>query len=118
MPPHARIVVENPSDGGLYYWLAKLYAFAFLAGFAIAVFALFGVFVWFSARLPPLPDLASYADEAPGVTTVYGQDGAILAEWATQRREIVSLDRVPETLVNAFVATEDRRFFWHGGIDY
>ncbi len=118
MPPRARIVVENPSDGGLLYWLARLYGFSLIAALSIGLYVLFGVYIWFSARLPPLPDLASYADEAPGVTTLYGQDGAILAELATQRREIVSLDRVPETLIQALVATEDRRFFSHGGIDY
>ncbi len=112
-----RVVVANPTDGGLLYWLVKLYAFAALSVGALCLCGLFGLYVRFTAQLPPLPDLAHYADDAPGVTTLYGQEGSILAELATQRREIVSLDRVPQKLIDAFVATEDRRFFFHGGID-
>src|SRR5690349_1736219 len=118
MARRSRITVANPADGGLFYWLVKLYLFAFLCVGAAGLYALFGLFVYFSADSPPLPDLHRYADTAPGVTTLYGQDGSILAELATQRREIVSLDRVPPTLIDALVATEDRRFFSHHGIDY
>src|SRR5437879_5125914 len=91
-----RVDIANPTDGGLGFWLIRLYAFALLALAAFGAYALLGLYVYFSAQLPPLPDLAHYADDAPGVTTLYGQDGAILAELSTQRRELVSLDRVPE----------------------
>src|SRR5690349_3753160 len=104
--PRTRVTIANPADGGLFYWLVKLYLFAFLAVGAISLYLLAGTFVYFSADSPPLPDLAHYADAAPGVTTLYGQDGAILAELAHERREIVSLDRVPPSLIDAFVATE------------
>jgi penicillin-binding protein 1A len=113
-----RIEIENRSDGGLFYWLFRLYSFAFLGTLFTGLYTLFGIYVYFAARCPPLPDLRSYANEAPGVTTLYGQDGSILAELATQRREIVALDKIPQSLIDAFVATEDRRFFTHGGIDY
>src|SRR3954468_3463012 len=51
------------------------------------------------------------------MTTLYGQDGTLLAELSTERREIVPLDHVPQTLIDAFLSTEDRRFFSHGGFD-
>jgi penicillin-binding protein 1A len=40
-----------------------------------------------------------------------------MAELSTERREIVPLDHVPQSLVDAFLSTEDRRFFSHGGFD-
>ncbi|MFI5289721.1 MAG: transglycosylase domain-containing protein, partial [Polyangia bacterium] len=112
-----RVVVENPADGGLFYWLVKLYALAALALGMVLVFIGLGVYVHFARELPPLPDLATYARTAPGVTTLYALDGAVIGELATERREIVPLERVPEPLINAFLSTEDRRFFHHGGLD-
>ena len=40
-----------------------------------------------------------------------------MAELSTERREIVPFDHVPQTLIDALLSTEDRRFFSHGGFD-
>ena len=112
-----RVAIANPSDGGLVYWLFKLYAFAACAGMAALAFAGIGVYLHYCKELPAIPDLSTYASTAPGMTTLWGQDGTLLAELSTERREIVPLDHVPQTLVDAFLSTEDRRFFSHGGFD-
>ena len=112
-----RVAIENPSDGGLLYWLVKLYAFAACALGMAVVFVMGGVYVHYCKELPPLPDLSTYAATAPGMTTLWGQDGTLMAELATERREIVPLDHVPQSLIDAFLSTEDRRFFSHGGFD-
>ncbi len=48
---------------------------------------------------------------------VYSADGAFMAEFGVERRSPVSFNAVPPTLVNAFLATEDSRFFEHEGVD-
>src|SRR4051794_39005512 len=111
----ARIHIENPSDGGFFYWVARLYAFAFLACLSTAAYLLAGVYIYFASTLPPLPDLSHYADDAPGVTQIVAGDGTLLAELSRERREVVPLDKVPDPLIDAFIATEDRRFFSHSG---
>jgi penicillin-binding protein 1A len=121
-PPGAgarrRIQIDNPHDGGFIFWLVRLYAFAAIALLSTAAYLMVGVYIYFSSTLPPLPDLSRYADSAPGVTQIYGADGTLIAELSRERREVVPLDRVPQQLVDAFIATEDRRFFSHSGIDY
>jgi len=112
-----RVQVTNVSDGGLLFWLARLYAFALftLGAMVVAIGVL--VYAHFARQLPPLPELSGYAQSAPGITTLYAQDGTIIADFATEHREVVPLEKIPQQLIDAFVATEDRRFFNHGGLD-
>jgi len=52
-------------------------------------------------------------------TRIYDRNGELLAELDEEgRRTIVGYDEIPEFLIKATIATEDRRFFEHGGIDY
>ena len=75
-------------------------------------------YLYFAATLPPMPDLARYQAEVATTTVVRGWDGTPLAEFATERREILPFERIPHRLIEAFLAAEDRRFYEHGGIDY
>lgn len=54
----------------------------------------------------------------PQATRVYDRTGVILTHLAPERRIVVPLDRIPASVVGAFLAIEDRRFFQHDGVDY
>ncbi|HRI53021.1 MAG TPA: transglycosylase domain-containing protein, partial [Pseudomonadota bacterium] len=112
-----RIQITNLADGGFIYWLLKYYLFAGLGLLLLLLHAVVGVYVYFARTLPPLPDLATYAERAPGITRIYAGDGSLLSELASERREVVPLSRIPRPLVDAVIATEDRRFFEHWGLD-
>jgi penicillin-binding protein 1A len=49
---------------------------------------------------------------------IYSRDGYLIEEIGQHRRVLVKYDEVPQHVVQAFIAAEDRRFFEHPGIDY
>lgn len=81
-----------------------------LAGLVVAVYA-----AWLFHDLPDASELADY--RPPTATRVYAGDGTLIGEFSDERRIYVSYDQIPTTVVQAFLAAEDRNFFQHGGID-
>ncbi len=49
---------------------------------------------------------------------IFSRDGYLISEIGSRKRVPVTYDEIPEHVVLAFVAAEDRRFFEHPGIDY
>jgi penicillin-binding protein 1A len=87
----------------------------------VAVFALIGfanVCAYVYLR-PALPDVSSLRDVQLQVPLrVYTRDGRLIAAIGDQRRIPVRYDQLPPRLVQAFLATEDDRFFQHHGVDW
>jgi penicillin-binding protein 1A len=118
MPPFDRVEVVNPSDGNFLHWLLKFYAFGALCGLGLMFLTGLGIYGYFNARLPVLPDIDRYEHEAAESTVLRGWDGTVLADWATERREVLTARQVPPRLIQAFLAIEDRRFYEHAGLDF
>ncbi|HEX3912241.1 MAG TPA: penicillin-binding protein 1A [Steroidobacteraceae bacterium] len=49
---------------------------------------------------------------------IYSRDGKLIQSIGEQRRIPVRYDQLPKTLIQAFLATEDDRFFRHHGVDW
>jgi penicillin-binding protein 1A len=68
---------------------------------------------------PSLPDVDSLRDVQLQVPLrVYTRDGKLLAAIGEQRRIPVRYEQLPKKLIQAFLATEDDRFFRHHGVDW
>jgi len=74
-----------------------------------------GAVLWLQRGLPS-PSLLESVQPLVGAT-VYARDGRILHAFARENRVIVALDDVPAALVDAVVATEDKDFRSHWGVD-
>jgi len=70
---------------------------------------------WLAYDLPDLSRLTN-ADRRASVTLVTA-DGQILASYGDLYGKAVKLDQLPSYLPDALLATEDRRFYAHFGID-
>src|SRR5260221_754049 len=79
---------------------------------AIAMGVVFG---YFALTLPEPGDLPS-AERRPSITLV-SSDGALLATYGDLFGDPVSLREMPKYLPDAVIATEDRRFYSHFGVD-
>jgi penicillin-binding protein 1A len=64
---------------------------------------------------PGIGDLRKAKAATPSV--VMSSDGVVLAEFKRLNREWVPLDKISTSVVDALIATEDRRFYEHHGID-
>jgi penicillin-binding protein 1A len=83
-----------------------------------AILVVLGVlfYGYITQNIPSIDALRNYAPST--VSKFYADDGELIGEFFTEKREVVSLDRLPAQLIHAFVAGEDSRFFQHKGLDY
>lgn len=67
------------------------------------------------SELPSVESLKTVELQQP--MQIYTADGKLIGEVGEQRRIPVRLENVPKRLVDAFLATEDSRFYEHHGLD-
>ncbi len=77
--------------------------------------ALAGAFIALTHDLPQIRSLESFRPDA--VTRIYSADKVLIAELFLEKREPVPLDVIPHYLKAALIATEDRKFYTHSGVD-
>lgn len=85
----------------------------------LAVLGAVAAGILYTAVASKLPDVEALRDiEMQEPLYVYAQDGRLIALFGETRRYPVQIEDVPERLKQAFLATEDARFYEHSGIDY
>jgi penicillin-binding protein 1A len=91
----------------LVWWVGSRTALLGAAALATAT-------AYYVAMLPPLDDLLDPRDG--GSVTLLDASGDTFA-WRGQQLGLTRADQVSPHLINAIIATEDRRFYWHFGVD-
>ena len=78
----------------------------------------FGV-TWQTCGLGGCPDVAEIAAMRPGGAPVLvDRSGEVFGDLSRSRRRLVRLSEIPDSVADAFLAVEDKRFFEHEGIDW
>ncbi len=69
----------------------------------------------YGKELPDYRQLSKY--EPSVVTRIHAGNGALLAEYAKQKRVFVPVNVIPEKVKEAFLSAEDKDFYKHFGLD-
>ncbi|MCB1936908.1 MAG: penicillin-binding protein 1A [Nitrosomonas sp.] len=96
-------------------WLYYFFITTVGLGVIGVLLLVFAALVTFSS-LPSLNVLTDYRPKIP--LRVYSDEGLMIGEFGTERRDLVTIQEVPEHLIKAILAAEDDRFYEHSGIDY
>ena len=96
-------------------WLAYFLISCFSLGLIGILLIIFAALVTFSS-LPSLETLTDYRPKIP--LRVYSDEGLLIGEFGTERRNLVKIESVPTHLKQAILAAEDDRFYEHSGVDY
>jgi penicillin-binding protein 1A len=93
-------------------YLFGLACAGFLVVAAVAAVYLGGV----SRDLPNYEVLASY--EPPVATRVHAGNGALMSEYAREKRLFLPIQAIPDRVKAAFLSAEDKNFYNHPGVDF
>ena len=97
----------------------KLFRLGFigLLVMSVAVIAVMStVYLIYSPQLPSVDTLKDVKLQTP--LKVLSREGKLIAVFGEKRRIPMRYEQIPQTMINAFLAAEDDRFFEHPGVDY
>jgi penicillin-binding protein 1A len=74
-----------------------------------------GLYLYVKPELPSVETLRDVRWQTP--MQVFTADGHLVSQFGEKRRIPIKLEDVPQPLIDAFLATEDSRFYEHFGVD-
>ncbi len=120
---HVRsLSLDGVGQGTLLQRISQLVVVSAIAGLLVAALALPAVGgLGITARniAGGFLDMPSNLETPPPPqrSTIYDAEGGVIAEIFDQNRELVELENVSDEMIDAILATEDARFYEHGGLD-
>jgi penicillin-binding protein 1A len=98
--------------------MIRLIGYFFGIGTMLALLVAAGVAVYIGHLTKDLPDYEVLAKYEPPVTTrIHASDGALMGEFARERRLYLPIQAVPDRVKAAFLSAEDKNFYNHPGVD-
>jgi penicillin-binding protein 1A len=99
--------------------MLKILKSIILTGFigTFLILAIFFTVLW--KYSPELPSYSKILEYKPDLSSrLYASDGVLLKSFHREERIFVPIDRVPPNLINAFLSSEDKKFYSHIGVDF
>ena len=85
------------------------------AGFYCLLFLIFGVWSGLLGHMPNREELRTL--ETANATEIYSADSVLIGKYYIENRTEIKLENISPYVITALLATEDKRFFEHSGID-
>jgi penicillin-binding protein 1A len=92
----------------------KIIKLSFLLLF-LAFLGLIAIYISLKDDLPSVESLREVKWQTP--MQIYSSDGKLISQFGEKKRIPLTLDQMPQQLINAILATEDDRFYYHFGVD-
>ncbi len=93
-------------------WFAIISLILILSGSTIG-------YILYSRWTKDLPDVNSLRNvQYQTPFSIYTKDRALIAQFGEKKRTPISINKIPQQLINAFLAAEDDRYYSHPGVDY
>ena len=97
----------------------RLFGYLFGIGTAVLFLVAAGVYLYAADLEKELPDYEVLNRYEPPVTTrIHASDGALMTEYARERRLYLPIQAIPALVQHAFMSAEDKNFRKHGGVDF
>lgn len=97
-------------------WLLWFVLVNFILGGLIASAAALYYYLTIYPTLPNPAELKTVSYQVP--LRIVTEDGKLISEIGTKKRVPLEYSEIPERMTQAIIASEDERFFEHGGVDY
>ena len=96
--------------------ILKILIIFFTLSSLIMILFFFGLLWKYSPELPSYSKILQYKPELS--SRLYSSDGVLLKSYHREERIFIPIERIPKKLINAFLSSEDKKFYSHFGIDF
>lgn len=86
----------------------------FSVGLSLLVLSCASIII-LTLQLPDISQLENISLQRP--LRILSQEGLLIDEYGEKHRTPLPMNRIPKSLINAVIATEDQRFYDHHGVD-
>ena len=99
-------------------WIGRsaLWLIGWIVAASVSALVLIGIAL--AIAYPNLPEISGLMDYRPKLPMrILSSDGVLLGEFGEERRNFTPLAKIPKVMQDAVLASEDARFYEHGGVD-
>jgi len=94
--------------------LAKIFIPLILLNFLVIIFFYYA-YIFYSKNLPDIHEITNY--EPKTLIKIYDKHDKLIGLFFDEKREFININKIPPTIINAFLSAEDKNFFKHRGYD-